>query len=49
MRAIVEPHVRPPGFTGKAPGGPSRWSRGRPTDWVPLAPVLVCEVRWDHF
>jgi ATP-dependent DNA ligase len=38
----------PPGFTGKAPGGPSRWSEGRETAWVPLKPELVVEVRFDH-
>jgi ATP-dependent DNA ligase len=45
----LESHVRSPGFTGRAPGGPSRWSQGRNTAWVPLAPVLVCEIRFDHF
>jgi ATP-dependent DNA ligase len=39
-----------PGFTGKAPGGPSRWSKaGRSADWKPLKPVLVVEVEYDHF
>jgi ATP-dependent DNA ligase len=37
------------GFTGSAPGGPSRWSQGRETEWVRLEPKLVCEVRYDHF
>jgi len=40
--------VKPPGFTGKAPGGPSRWSK-RSGDWEPLAPKLVVEVQFDHF
>jgi ATP-dependent DNA ligase len=40
---------RPPGFTGRAPGGPSRWSTERSVEWQPLAPELVVEVRWDHF
>ena len=39
---------RPPGFTGKAPGGPSRWSTERSGEWVPLRPELVVEVRFDH-
>jgi ATP-dependent DNA ligase len=39
---------RPPGFTGKAPGGPSRWSTERSGDWEPLRPDLVVEVRFDH-
>lgn len=40
---------RPPGFTGNAPGGPSRWSTERSGEWEPLAPELVVEVRYDHF
>lgn len=38
-----------PGFTGRAPGGPSRWSTERSADWVALRPELVVEVRYDHF
>jgi ATP-dependent DNA ligase len=37
-----------PGFTGKAPGGPSRWSTERSGDWEPVRPELVVEVRFDH-
>ncbi len=37
-----------PGFTGKAPGGPSRWSTERSTQWQPLRPELVVEVRFDQ-
>lgn len=36
------------GFTGRAPGGPSRWSGERSTEWTPLKPKLVVEVRYDH-
>lgn len=36
------------GFTGKAPGGPSRWSSERTAQWVPLKPELVVEVRYDQ-
>jgi ATP-dependent DNA ligase len=36
------------GFSGKAPGGPSRWSTGRSSDWEPLKPKLVVEVLYDH-
>jgi ATP-dependent DNA ligase len=36
------------GFTGEAPGGPSRWSRGRSTEWEPVAPVTVVEVEYHH-
>lgn len=39
---------RPPGFTGKAPGGPSRWSTERSWTWEPVRPELVVEVRYDH-
>lgn len=39
---------KPPGFTGKAPGGPSRWSTERSGEWEPLQPELVVEVRFDH-
>jgi ATP-dependent DNA ligase len=38
----------PPGFTGRAPGGPSRWSTERSGEWEPLRPELVVEVRYDH-
>ena len=41
--------IKPPGFTGKAPGGPSRWSTKRSTEWQPLDPKLVAEVQFDHF
>ena len=37
------------GFTGNAPGGPSRWSTERSSQWVPLKPKLVVEVCYDHF
>ena len=40
--------VKPPGFTGKAPGGPSRWSTERSSEWEPLQPKLVVEVEYDH-
>jgi len=36
------------GFTGDAPGGPSRWSSERSAQWTPLRPKLVAEVRFDH-
>ena len=38
-----------PGFTGNAPGGPSRWSTERSSQWVALKPKLVAEVCFDHF
>lgn len=49
LKPILEPLIEPPGFTGSAPGGPSRWSAERNTEWQPLKPSLVCEVRYDHF
>ncbi|MFL6194543.1 MAG: ATP-dependent DNA ligase [Thermoanaerobaculia bacterium] len=49
LEPILLPLREPPGFTGRAPGGPSRWSQGRSTEWEPLRPALVCEVRYDHF
>lgn len=38
----------PPGFTGKSPGAISRWSTKRSSEWEPLRPELVVEVRFDH-
>jgi len=45
----LEPLIRAPGFTGNAPGGPSRWSTRRSSEWEPLRPKLVVEVCYDHF
>jgi ATP-dependent DNA ligase len=44
----LEKLIEPPGFTGDAPGGPSRWSTERTGEWQPLRPELVAEVRYDH-
>ena len=38
-----------PGFTGSAPGGPSRWSTERSGEWEPVDPKIVVEVTYDHF
>jgi ATP-dependent DNA ligase len=38
----------PPGFTGNAPGGPSRWSTERSGEWQPLHPELVVEVEYNQ-
>lgn len=35
-------------FDGRAPGGPSRWNRGKSTEWQPLRPELVLEVSFDQ-
>ena len=37
------------GFTGRAPGGPSRWANERSAEWVALKPELVVEIQYDHF
>ena len=44
----LEKLVAPPGFTGDAPGGPSRWSTDRTAEWQPLKPTLVVEVLYDQ-
>ena len=44
----LEKLVQAPGFTGSAPGGPSRWNTARSMAWQPLRPVLVVEVRFDQ-
>lgn len=49
LKKILKPYMDGAGFTGKAPGGPSRWSTERSGEWERLDPKLVCEVRYDHF
>jgi len=49
LLAKLKPLIKPPGFTGRAPGGPSRWSTERSAEWEPLEPRLVVEVSYDHF
>jgi ATP-dependent DNA ligase len=49
LTARLERLIGPPGFTGNAPGGPSRWSTARSAEWQPLKLKLVAEVRYDHF
>ena len=44
----LEALIKTPGFTGSAPGGPSRWNNARSMAWEPLKPVLVVEVRYDQ-
>ena len=44
----LEALIEPPGFTGSAPGGPSRWNTERSMAWEPLKPILVAEVRYDQ-
>ena len=49
LKGILKPYMKGSGFTGHAPGGPSRWSTERSGEWERLDPKLVCEVRYDHF
>jgi ATP-dependent DNA ligase len=49
LTAKLEALIGPPGFTGNAPGGPSRWSTERSAQWCPLKSKLVVEVCYDHF
>ena len=49
LTPVLEKLVKPPGFTGQAPGGPSRWSTKRSSEWEPLKTKLVAEVEYDHF
>jgi len=48
LLAKLAPFRGAPGFTGNAPGGPSRWNRGKSTAWVSLKPDLVAEVIYDQ-
>jgi ATP-dependent DNA ligase len=45
LEAIVTDHS----FTGIKPGGPSRWSTKRSSEWIAVEPKLVVEVSYDHF
>jgi ATP-dependent DNA ligase len=49
LTAKLKALIAKPGFTGDAPGGPSRWSTERSAQWCPLKPKLVVEVCYDHF
>jgi ATP-dependent DNA ligase len=49
LKPRIDPRIGGSGFTGRAPGGPSRWSTERSTEWIALAPTLVVEVAYDHF
>ncbi len=44
----LEGMIEPPGFSGDAPGGPSRWANARSEEWHPLRHELIAEVRYDH-
>jgi ATP-dependent DNA ligase len=49
LEKVLKPYTGGEGFSGAAPGGPSRWSTERTGQWEALDPKLVCEVRYDHF
>jgi ATP-dependent DNA ligase len=49
LTSKLEKLAAAPGFTGNAPGGPSRWSTKRSAEWTPVKPKLVVEVCYDHF
>lgn len=48
LRKIIKPYAGGPGFTGNAPGGPSRWNGGKANPYVPLEHELVVEVLYDQ-
>jgi len=48
LTARLDSLIAAPGFTGKAPGGPSRWSNGRDSEWLPVKPELIVEVGYDQ-
>jgi ATP-dependent DNA ligase len=45
---VVTPYFGSSGFTGHAPGGPSRWSKPEKQKWQPVRPELVVEVQYDQ-
>jgi ATP-dependent DNA ligase len=52
-RVVIREKLRPleggEAFAGGVMlGGPSRW-RAEEKEWIPVEPVLVCEVAYDHF
>jgi ATP-dependent DNA ligase len=49
LTAKFERLRKAPGFTGNAPGGPSRWTAERSAEWEPVSPKVVVEVAYDHF
>jgi ATP-dependent DNA ligase len=49
LEKLKAPAEKGGGFTGKEPGGPSRWSTERSGEWESILPKLVVEVSYDHF
>lgn len=48
LAELLAPLAGRGGFSGEGPGGPSRWSLGRSTAWVPVAPEVVVEIEYRH-
>jgi ATP-dependent DNA ligase len=48
LTKMLKALAAPPGFTGKAPGGKSRWSTEKSETWIPVKPKLVVEVAYDQ-
>ena len=48
LGAVARAHRGGPGFTGNAPGGPSRWNAGKEKPWIALDGKLVAEVIYDQ-
>ncbi len=48
LTAKLEALIGGSGFTGDAPGGPSRWATAESAAWEKLRPELVVEVSYDH-
>jgi ATP-dependent DNA ligase len=48
LTAKLEKLIAEPGFTGNAPGGPSRWNNGERHEWYPLRSELIVEVSFDQ-
>ena len=48
LTRTLEALREPPGFTGNAPGGRSRWSTERSGEWQPVRPELVVEVGYNQ-
>ena len=49
LEALQRKGGAPAGFTGRSPGGPSRWAPERSGEYEPLPHELVVEVTYDHF
>jgi ATP-dependent DNA ligase len=46
---LLEPLAGGEGFSGNAPGGPSRWRKDpAAAEWIPVTPEIVVEITFDH-